>query len=73
MPMYDSAFSMKTSQAPTAATSTPAIAGPIARDTLMAMLFKRDGRWQLVGGERDPARSPPTPASSSPRRRRARR
>jgi hypothetical protein len=30
---------MNTSHAPTAATSTPAIAGPIARDTLMAMLL----------------------------------
>jgi hypothetical protein len=39
MPMLDSASSAKTSQGPTAATSTPAIAGPIARDTLMPMLF----------------------------------
>ena len=39
MPIYDSAFRMKTSHAPTAATSAPAMAGPIARDTLMAMLF----------------------------------
>ena len=39
MPIYDSAFRTKTSHAPTAATSTPAMAGPMARETLIAMLF----------------------------------
>ena len=32
-------MSTNTSHAPTAATSRPAIAGPIARETLIAMLF----------------------------------
>ena len=40
MPKYDSAFSTKTSHGPTAATRSPAIAGPIAREALMATLFK---------------------------------
>ncbi len=39
MPMHERAFSANTSHAPTAATRTPAIAGPMARETLMAMLF----------------------------------
>jgi hypothetical protein len=39
MPTQDSASSAKTSHAPTAATRTPAIAGPMAREMLMPMLF----------------------------------
>ena len=50
--MYESALSMNTSQAPTAATSTPAIAGPMARDTLMAMLFSAMAAGMSSGGTR---------------------
>ncbi len=38
-PMEDSASSAKTSQGPTDAISTPAIAGPMAREMLMPMLL----------------------------------
>ena len=73
MPMYDKALRPNTSHGPMAATSTPAMAGPIARDTLTATLFERDGRTQLVGRDelRDDGRT--MPASSSPTRRPARR
>ena len=59
--MYDRAFSTKTSHAPTAATRTPAIAGPIARETLMAMLLSAmadgisSGRDE-IGDDRRPRR-----------------
>ena len=39
MPMYDNALSTNTSQGPIAATNSPAIAGPIARDTFTATLL----------------------------------
>jgi hypothetical protein len=39
MPIYVSALSAKTSHGPIAATRTPAMAGPTARDALMPTLF----------------------------------
>src|SRR5947199_1500933 len=39
MPTHDNAFSANTSHTPTDATRTPAIAGPMAREMLMPMLF----------------------------------
>ena len=39
MPTYERAFSTKTSHTPTAATRTPAMAGPTARAALMATLL----------------------------------
>ena len=50
MPKYDNAFSRKTNHGPIAATRTPAIAGPMARDTLMAMLFNATAEDSSLGG-----------------------
>ena len=41
---------MNTSRAPTAATRTPAIAGPMVRDTLIAMLLSATAEGRSSGG-----------------------
>ena len=50
MPMYDSAFRMNTGQTPSDAMISPAIAGPTARETLIAMLFSATAEASCARG-----------------------